>query len=165
MELYPQDIVIHIINILVLYVVLRALVYNPVRKFMLDRTQRIQKELDDAKTAKEEAESKRLEYDKIISDAETEARNRISESDVQAAKSAQNIIDEANEKAREIISDAKSTVETERRRMLENMRDDVADAAVDIAEHLLQKEVNVDDNKKLAKQFFEVYKNAEGRSV
>ena len=165
MELYPQDIIIHIINIVVLYVVLRALVYNPVRKFMNDRTQRIQKQLDDAKAADAEAQAKRHEYDDILSKAESEARQKLSESDSQAAVRAQAIVDKANQQAREIISGAKETAEEERRRMMENMREDVADAAVEIAGHLLSKEVDLEDNKKLAKQFFEVYKNAEGKSV
>ena len=89
----------------------------------------------------------------------------VSESDSQAAVRAQAIVDKANQQAREIISGAKETAEEERRRMMENMREDVADAAVEIAGHLLSKEVDLEDNKKLAKQFFEVYKNAEGKSV
>ena len=34
MELYPLDILIHIVNIVVTYVLLRVLLYKPVRKFM-----------------------------------------------------------------------------------------------------------------------------------
>ena len=37
MELYPIDIAIHLLNIIVLYVLLRLLVWKPVRKFMAGR--------------------------------------------------------------------------------------------------------------------------------
>ena len=35
MELYPIDIAIHLVNILVLYILLRVLIWKQVRKFMM----------------------------------------------------------------------------------------------------------------------------------
>ena len=37
MELYPIDMAIHLVNILVLYILLRVLIWKPVHKFMLGR--------------------------------------------------------------------------------------------------------------------------------
>ena len=34
MELYPIDIAIHVVNIIILYVILRALLWKPVKAFM-----------------------------------------------------------------------------------------------------------------------------------
>ena len=49
MELYPIDIAIHLVNIIVLYILLRLLLWKPVRKFMAAREARVQADMDRAK--------------------------------------------------------------------------------------------------------------------
>ena len=49
MEIYPLDIAIHLVNIVIFYLIVKLLVYKPVRKFMDERTARIQGEKDEAK--------------------------------------------------------------------------------------------------------------------
>ena len=48
MEIYPLDIVIHTINIVIFYLILRLLLFKPIRKFMSQREQRIQSQMDEA---------------------------------------------------------------------------------------------------------------------
>ena len=48
MELYPIDIAIHVVNIIILYVILRALLWKPVKAFMADREARIKDQMDQA---------------------------------------------------------------------------------------------------------------------
>ena len=46
MELYPIDIAIHLVNILVLYILLRVLIWKPVHKFMLGREERVAAQME-----------------------------------------------------------------------------------------------------------------------
>ena len=46
MELYPIDIAIHLVNILVLYVLLRVLIWKPVRQFMAGREERVAAQME-----------------------------------------------------------------------------------------------------------------------
>ena len=62
MDINPVDILIHIINILVLFVLLRLLIYKPVKKFMDERSQRIQKEMDHASEISAQAEELHAQY-------------------------------------------------------------------------------------------------------
>ena len=48
MEINILDIIIHLINIFVLFIILRFLVYKPVSKFMRDRTKRVSDEMENA---------------------------------------------------------------------------------------------------------------------
>ena len=41
MEIYPIDIAIHLVNIAILYIILRVLVWNPVSSFMKQRSDRV----------------------------------------------------------------------------------------------------------------------------
>ena len=52
MELYPIDIAIHLVNIGVLYVLLRVLVWKPVVAFMAAREARIAGQLREAEELK-----------------------------------------------------------------------------------------------------------------
>ena len=70
MELYPIDIAIHLVNILVLYILLRVLIWKPVRKFMLDRENRIQSQLDDATQLKKDAEQTKQDYDRRMAEVQ-----------------------------------------------------------------------------------------------
>ena len=55
MELYPLDILIHIVNIVVTYVLLRVLLYKPVRRFMDERAEKIAGQMEHAKELEEAA--------------------------------------------------------------------------------------------------------------
>ena len=50
-----KDLIINIINIIVLFVIVRGLAYKPVKKFLDARKERIAKELSDAAAAKQTA--------------------------------------------------------------------------------------------------------------
>jgi F-type H+-transporting ATPase subunit b len=69
MELTPLDILYHVINIVILYVLLRFILYKPVRKFMAARADRIQKQLEDAAAMEKAAADEKALYDKKIADA------------------------------------------------------------------------------------------------
>jgi hypothetical protein len=71
MEIYPLDIAIHLVNIVIFYLIVKLLVYKPVRKFMDERTARIQGEKDEAKRLMDDAQKTQAEYDGKIAEAET----------------------------------------------------------------------------------------------
>ncbi len=48
MNLNPSDIALHLVNIVVLYALLRLLIYKPVRKFMDARAAKVRAQLDEA---------------------------------------------------------------------------------------------------------------------
>ena len=54
-----KDLIINIIDIIILFVIVRALAYKPVKKFLDARKERIAKELSDAAALKSEAEERR----------------------------------------------------------------------------------------------------------
>ena len=84
MELYPIDIAIHLVNILVLYILLRVLIWKPVRKFMLDRENRIQSQLDDAAQLKKDAEQTKQDYDHRMAEVQAACEELLAEGRKQA---------------------------------------------------------------------------------
>ena len=61
-----QEIILHIINVVVLFIVLRIFLYKPVSRFMKRRSDGIAQQIDDAAKKQAEAEQLRARYDEMI---------------------------------------------------------------------------------------------------
>ena len=146
MELYPIDIAIHLVNILVLYILLRVLIWKPVRKFMLDRENRIQSQLDDAAQLKAAAEQAKTDYDKRMAEVQSACEELLSEGRRQAQEAGQRCVDEAKAEAQHIVEQARSDAREEKQRALEDARDELASLAVALARRVLSFDEDVRHN-------------------
>ena len=72
-----------------------------------------------------------------------------------ANETAQEILRDAKAQAGQMVEDARVKAEAERARALSDMEDQIADLAVDMAGHILQREVKLEDNKAVVKDFFQ----------
>ena len=76
-DIYDQDVykrqLIHILNIIVLYIVIRLLVYKPVRKFMRARADSIAADAAAAQASAQEAESLKAQYEEQLAGAKEQA--------------------------------------------------------------------------------------------
>ena len=155
MEIYPSDIVIHIINILVLYLLLRLLVYGPVRKFMNARAERIEADLLAAQAARVRAEEQCASYDALLLEADAEAQKRLLAGNRQANEQAAKILADASAQAVSSLEAARTRAAAERRIAVASLQEQITDAAITLAGEILQREVNEKDNRNLIETFFE----------
>ncbi|MBP5580681.1 MAG: ATP synthase F0 subunit B, partial [Ruminococcus sp.] len=79
-----------VINILILFILLRIFLFKPINKMRDERTRTIQDNLDSAEKAKTEAEELRQQYENSISDAKEEANQILikAREDAEAERSA-----------------------------------------------------------------------------
>jgi len=154
LELHPLDILIHCINILVTYVLLRMLLFRPVRKFMLARTERIEKQLQSAEAAEKEALASKERYALKMAESEAQARQLMAENAKRASDTAEAILQKARQEADELLKNARCKAEAERAHTLEGMQGQMADVAVDIAGHILKRRMTPEENSALIDDFF-----------
>lgn len=154
MELYPTDLLIHIINIIVLFFLLRMILIKPINRFLSERSDRIQKQLDEAKAGLDEAAALKLEYKKQLETAAEQGHEIIRGSQTKATLDAKTIMSDAHTQADNIMGEAREKIEKEKARAMEQMRGEVAQLATDIAARILNREVTADDNKALVEEFF-----------
>jgi len=152
-ELYPSDILIHCINIIVLYILLRAILFKPVRAFMLERSKKIQEQMKEAEANERASEEARKEYEDKIAAAENEALEIKKEGEHAAMESADAILAAAKRDAEQILSDAREKAAAESRQAEMEMQDQLLDAAVDMASLILKREVRPEDNKAVVEEF------------
>lgn len=155
MELYPLDIVIHIINIVVLFILLRLIIFKPVKKFMDNRSERIQQQMDNAAELQKKADEDKRQYESKLTEASEQATLLVKNGERQAMEQADTITADAKKQAEQILIDAEKQAEQERQRALKGLKDDVAEAAVEIAERILKREVKLEDNKEVVNRFFD----------
>ena len=137
MEIYPIDFVLHLINILVLFVLVRTLVYKPVRKFMLAREERIKTQLDGAAAAKAEAEEMKAQYEADIADAEREKAEIVSKAYTEMAAEKERLIAEAKTQAEGIVTSAGQKAEALKARAMNDAQAELAQTAVALAGKVL----------------------------
>ena len=156
MDLNPLDILYHIINIVVLYILLRLILYKPIRKFMTARSDRIQKQMEDAAAMEKAALDAKTEFELRLTDADETVRQMIKEGEIRAAAKADEIISEAKKQAENILSEAHEKAQAEATKVIEGVQDQIADVAVDIAGRILRREVSLEDNRAAVEEFFEL---------
>jgi F-type H+-transporting ATPase subunit b len=152
-ELYPLDILIHIINIIILFLLLRQILFKPVTRFLSERSERIKNQLAEAETRFNEAEALKQGYQRQLDKAVEEGHDIVRTSKTKATQDAQVILDEAKAQAEKTFDEAREKIAREKDRALEQMHQEVAQLATDIAARILKREVNASDNIALAEDF------------
>lgn len=135
------EFIFYLINFLILVGVLGKFLYKPFLEFMNNRRQSIQDALDNAELTNRRADEKMQNYNKRIAKAEEESREIIREAKQRADAQADEIIEEANHKATEIILKAEQTIEREKEKAMEDMRQEIAALAVLAAEKIVEQEI------------------------
>jgi len=154
MDLNPTDIVIHIINIFVLYILLRLVLYKPINKFLRARAQGIEKNLSDAEHARTEAEEYKASYEAHVQNAEKEAHEAALVTAQKADLSAAETIDAAKRDAEKILAETREQAQTERKESIDALKGQIADMSIELASEILGREVSEADNRGTIDAFF-----------
>ena len=151
----PFDLIINIANVVVFYLIIRLLVYKPVKKFLSARKEKIDKEREELSAARAEAETEIEKYGKLCDDAGKESAALLEKTREEAEKTAAGIIGSAKADAEKLISDANANIAAKEKEAVSGMKDDVVDLSLSIASKLIARNIDNEDNRRLAADFFE----------
>lgn len=133
---------INLFNVAVLAFVLTKLLYRPVQKFMRAREQRVAIQLEDANTAKSQAESLKAEYESRLAEVEAEKEAILEDARKQAGENARKLIYGAREEAESIRARAEAEVMRERERVREEVRQVIIEVSAALAEKVIAGRIN-----------------------
>ncbi len=136
-----KEFIFYLINFLILMGGLTKFLYKPFLNVLNTRKQSIQDALDNAEMVNRRADEKMQTYNKRIASVEEEGREIIRAAKVKADEQARDIINEANEKAAEIIAKAEATIEREREKATEELRQEIGTLAIMVAEKIVEHEI------------------------
>ena len=126
------------ISIFVLFLLLSYLLFNPARKLLKDRQDRINNDITSAEADKEAAKALKAEYEAKLKDVNKEAEAILAEARQKAIRNQAKIVDEAKEEASRIIKRAQSEAELEKKHAM----DDVKQEMIQIASMMAAKVVS-----------------------
>lgn len=155
MSISWQSFVLHLINIVVLYVFLRSFLYKPVSDFMRQRRERIAAEKTELHNQKEQLLQQGQQAEQTIDEARKKALQILEEAEKTAQQRAEQIIKDAEQKAKALLAEAKAAILAEERREKEKMRTEVISLAVELAAKILTKELTPDQNKEFISRMIE----------
>ena len=154
MDFHPEDVIISLINIIVLVVLLRLILWKHVIRFLSERANRVRGEMEDAEKIRLEAEALRSDYDSKIGDIEERGRDLLRKSQLKANEESEKILNETQKKVKEMISDAEARIAEEKEQALEDAHMEVTQLATDMAAKILEREVSTEDNANVVDEFF-----------
>jgi len=140
--------IITIINITILFLVLRKLLFKPVTKFMADRTKRVQDTIDQAQKDREEAAKLLADYENKLKNAEAEAREILKTTRENAERQAQLIIAEGKQEAQNTVDAALKQIEMERQAALTRFKLEAAALVMAVSAKISAKDFSGDDNRR-----------------
>jgi len=135
--LEPWDVVLHLINAVILFVIVRFLVYKPLRRFMNAREERIAVSLEEAERAREQLAATQADCARLLTESEEAARERAMEITGAASESARAMEARARERACAIVKNARRETREEHERAMAGLRDEMIDLAAGMAERIL----------------------------
>ncbi len=124
-----HDIVLTGINIFILFFALSYLLFNPARDFLEKRRQKIAGELADAAENKKTAQELKAEYESRLKEVNKEADAILAEARKKAMIKEADILDEARAEAARIIERANRQVELDRKKALDDMKQEIISIA------------------------------------
>ena len=119
------DSTLMIIAIFVLFLIMSYFLFNPARKMLNGRREKIQKELSTAKTAMENAQGLKKEYEEKLKNADKEAENILSEARRKALANENQIVAQAKEEAARILERAHVEAELEKQKMSDDIKREI----------------------------------------
>ncbi|MBO4645552.1 MAG: F0F1 ATP synthase subunit B [Bacteroidales bacterium] len=133
----------------ILYFILRKFAWPVIVKAINSREQRIEEQLNAAAKAREEMKALKSEHEALLQKAKEERDVILSE----ARKLSEKMYDDAKEKAsreaQNLINEAKQTIHFEKMKALTDIKNEIAQMSIEIAEKILSEELS-DKNKQEA---------------
>ena len=142
-------IVISLANLVILFLILKKLLFKPVKKIVDKRQKEIESEYKKAEKAQAEADAIKAEWEGKMATAEAEADKIISDAVERADSRNEVMLYESREKADQIIRKAKADIERERKDARETIKKEIVDVSQTLSEQIIGREINMDDHRDL----------------
>ncbi len=142
-------------NLLILYFVLRKLLFTPIKNMIDSRQKEIDDMYDNAEKNKAEAEEMRESYEKKLESATEESEEILRSAQRRALLREEEILKEAAEQARRTKERAEEQIALEKRQAMNDIKDEVSAIAIQIAEAVVARDVKAEEHEKLIDGFID----------
>lgn len=149
----PWTALLTLANTIALFLVLKKFLFKPVMKMIEDRQHEIDNMYDEADHAKQNALSIQAEYEQKLSVATETSEKMVKEAVARGKNREEEIIRQARADAAAIMDKASADIAQEKKKALNDAKDEISGIAMSIAEKVVGRQLNDADQSKLVDQF------------
>ncbi len=142
-----------LLNFLAVLYVGKRFLWGPVMKIIQDRQKEIDDLYKDAGDAKENAQAMEAEYKEKLAVASQTGERMVKEAVARGQAREEEIIRSANAEAAAIMDKAAADIAMEKKKALNDAKDEISGMAIAIAEKVVGRELNGTDHEKLIDDF------------
>lgn len=147
------EILVTICNTLITFLIVKKFLFAPVRKIMAAREEEVNALFSQAEADRQAAEAMRKEYSASLAGARKEAAEIVSTAVKRATQRSEEIEREANRQISEMKQRAEASIEQERKKTINEVKDEIADLSIMIASKVVEREVNAEDHERMIADF------------
>lgn len=151
--LNPWTALFTLCNLVIVFLILKKFLFQPVNKMIDDRQREIDNLYNDAANAKSEAETLRADYDRKLTEAKSASAEIISEANLEANRRSEEILRQARIDAEALREKAGVDIALERKRAINEAKGEISRIALDIAEKVVERELDSADQERLIEGF------------
>lgn len=142
-------------NLIILYLVLKKILFKPVMNMIDSRQKEVDDMYTDAETSMDEAARLKDEYEEKLSHATEESEEILRSAQRRAQLREEDILREANVKAERILERAEEQIELEKKRAINEVKDEVSGLALGIAAAVIERDISEEEHKEMIDSFIE----------
>ena len=141
------------INLIILYLFLKKLLFNPVKNMIDSRQKEIDDMYADAEDSKKSAEVMRNEYEEKLERANEESEEILKKAIRRAQLREEEILRDAGVKAQRTLERAQEQVELEKKRAINEVKNEVSEMAIGIASAVIERDIDRTEHESLIDEF------------
>ena len=145
--------VIQFLSFAILLVVVFVFAYKPVKKILKKRADFVENEIKEARENNLTAQRSIDEAKEIVASSKVQASAIIQKAEQQGQEQYDALIAQAKDEVVMMKKDAEKDIERAKEEALQDIRNEMVKVALGASEEILKREVDNDDNKRLAEEF------------
>lgn len=150
---FDFNFVLEMINLVILYLLLRKFLIGPVMNIMEKRKTMIADGIQNANDQQKAALELKKQYEDALSGAKEESRRMIEQAKADAKTEYDRILDSADTEAEKLMKTARETIDLEKEQTLRKMKTEVAGLAMDAARKIMMENCSDKDSQAVYDQF------------
>ena len=139
-----------IITFLILLFILGKFAWKPILNGLEEREKRIADAIKKAEDSNKEASEIMAKFDQIIADAQAKADQSIRSGKEAAERIRHELVEKAKADAAKLIENAKAEIERDRIAMMQELKSELVNITISVAEKIIDSNLNDEKNKALA---------------
>ncbi len=144
---------ITLVNLAVLFLILKKVLFGRVTKFMDDRAERISRQMAEAQTMKRRAEEMKDQYEALLANAENESEWVVRDAEDRGKERYDAMLAEANKEADLLRKRERERLMQEARKARDDFAAETAKIAIFAASEILERSLDTDDQLRMAEKF------------